>query len=178
MTERMCETERERGRGGRETRRITKDRRRRETERGTETEKKSYRERGRGGDRQRQSRKDTHRHTRARTHARTPRKREREGGRARKNKHVRHIIIMLQNVQDAAWNETSHPQSVHVYLLSHQTIPAIQSNKDIHNTQSNHIFTQRESIKKSPSMSWFGNFYFSLQIFAHPGAFSRPASST
>ena len=31
---------------------------------------------------------------------------------------------------------------VHVYLLSHQTIPAIQSNKDIHNTQSNHIFTQ------------------------------------
>ena len=49
---------------------------------------------------------------------------------------------MLQNVQDAAWNETSHPKLVHVYLLSHQTIPAIQSNKDIHNTQSNHIFTQ------------------------------------
>ena len=48
---------------------------------------------------------------------------------------------MLQNVQDAAWNETSHPKSVHVYLLSHQTIPAIQSIKDIRNTQSNHIFT-------------------------------------
>ena len=41
---------------------------------------------------------------------------------------------MLQNVQDAAWNETSHPKSVHVYLLSRQTILAIQSNKDIHNT--------------------------------------------
>ena len=50
---------------------------------------------------------------------------------------------MLQNVQDAAWKETSHPKSVYVYLLSHQTIPAIQSN-DIHNTQSNHIFTHRE----------------------------------
>ena len=49
---------------------------------------------------------------------------------------------MLQNVQEAAWNETSHPKLVHVYLLSHQTIPAIQSNKDIHNTQLNHIFTQ------------------------------------
>ena len=49
---------------------------------------------------------------------------------------------MLQNVQDVAWNETSHPKLVHVYLLTHQTIPAIQSNKDIHNTQSNHIFTQ------------------------------------
>ena len=49
---------------------------------------------------------------------------------------------MLQNVQDAAWNKTSHPKSVHIYFLSHQTIPVIQSNKDIHNTQSNHIFTQ------------------------------------
>ena len=50
---------------------------------------------------------------------------------------------MLQNVQDAAWNETSHPKSVHVYLqMRHQTIPAIQSNKDIHNTQSKNIFTQ------------------------------------
>ena len=29
------------------------------------------------------------------------------------------------------WNETSHPKSVNVYLLSHQTIPAIQSNNDI-----------------------------------------------
>ena len=48
---------------------------------------------------------------------------------------------MLQNVQDTAWNETSHTKSVHVYLLSRQTIPAIQSNTDIHNTQSNHIFT-------------------------------------
>ena len=38
---------------------------------------------------------------------------------------------MLQNVQDAAWNETSHPKLVHVYLLSHQTIPATQSKKDI-----------------------------------------------
>ena len=49
---------------------------------------------------------------------------------------------MLQNVQDAAWSETSHPKLVHVYLLSYQTIPAIQSNEDIHNTQPNHIFTQ------------------------------------
>ena len=48
---------------------------------------------------------------------------------------------MIQNVPDAAGNETSHPKLVHVYLLSHQTIPAIQSNTDIHNTQSNHIFT-------------------------------------
>ena len=53
---------------------------------------------------------------------------------------------MLQNVQDAAWNETSHPKLVHVYFLSHRTIPAIQSNKDIHNTQLNHIFTQPLSI--------------------------------
>ena len=29
------------------------------------------------------------------------------------------------------WNGTSHPKSVHVYLLSHQTIPAIQSNNNI-----------------------------------------------
>ena len=36
---------------------------------------------------------------------------------------------MLQNIQDAAWNETSHPKSVHIYC--HQTIPAIQSNNDI-----------------------------------------------
>ena len=48
---------------------------------------------------------------------------------------------MLQNVQDAAWNETSHPKSVHVYLLSLQTIPAIQSNEGIRRG-SNHIFTQ------------------------------------
>ena len=34
-------------------------------------------------------------------------------------------------LQDAAWNETSHPKSVHVYLLSHQTIPAIQPNNII-----------------------------------------------
>ena len=38
---------------------------------------------------------------------------------------------MLQNVQDAAWNETSLPKSVHVYLLSRQTIPAIQPNNNI-----------------------------------------------
>ena len=37
---------------------------------------------------------------------------------------------MLHNVQ-YAWSETSHPKSVDVYLLSHQTIPAIQSNNDI-----------------------------------------------
>ena len=49
-------------------------------------------------------------------------------------------IYYATKLQDAAWNETSHPKSVHIYLLSHQTIPAIQSN--IHNTQSNHIFTQ------------------------------------
>ena len=33
---------------------------------------------------------------------------------------------MLQNVQDAARNETSDQKLVHVYLLSHQTMPAIQ----------------------------------------------------
>ena len=74
------------------------------------------------------------------------RERVREGERAREskkeNKHVRHILCTHKNVQDATWNKTLHPKSVHVYLLSHQTIPAIQSNKDIHNTQSNHIFTQ------------------------------------
>ena len=36
------------------------------------------------------------------------------------------------------WNETSYLKSVYVYV----SIPAIQSNKDIRNTQSNHIFTQ------------------------------------
>ena len=39
--------------------------------------------------------------------------------------------VMLQSVQDAAWNETSHPKSIHIYLLSHQTIPAIQPNNNI-----------------------------------------------
>ena len=34
-------------------------------------------------------------------------------------------------LQDAAWNETSQPKSVHIYLLSRQTIPAVQSNNDI-----------------------------------------------
>ena len=35
--------------------------------------------------------------------------RDSEAGRESKKKHV-----MLQNVQDAAWNETSHPKLVHV----------------------------------------------------------------
>ena len=72
------------------------------------------------------------------------REREREGGREgerEKKTKTCQTHIMLQHVQDAAWSETPHPKSVHVYLLSHQTIPAIQSNKDIHNTQSNHIVT-------------------------------------
>ena len=60
VTERMCEIERERGRGGREIQRITKDREETETERGTE--KRSYNEREGGGgrqtDRQGQSQKD------------------------------------------------------------------------------------------------------------------------
>ena len=38
---------------------------------------------------------------------------------------------MQQNVEDAAWNETSYPKSVHVYLLFHELLPAIQSNNDI-----------------------------------------------
>ena len=95
------------------------------------------------------------------------REREREGGRESDKKQTCQAHIMIQNVQDAAWNETSHPKSVHVYLLSHQTIPAIQSNKDIHNTQSNHIL----SIKKSKHvLVW----KLLLQMFAHLGAFSRP----
>ena len=53
---------------------------------------------------------------------------------------------MLQNVQDAEWNETSHPKLVHVYLLSHQAIPAIQSNKDIHNTIKPHFHSVSISI--------------------------------
>ena len=44
---------------------------------------------------------------------------------------LQNIHIMLQNIQDAAGNETSHPKSVHVYLLSHRNIPAIQSDKYI-----------------------------------------------
>ena len=47
------------------------------------------------------------------------------------NENMLSTYYVLQNVEDAAWNETSHPKSVHVYLLSHQTIPAIQSNNDI-----------------------------------------------
>ena len=60
------------------------------------------------------------------------REKEREGGREReREKNVRHILCYKMY------------KPVDVYLLlSHQTIPAIQSNKDIHNTQSNHIFTQ------------------------------------
>ena len=101
---------------------------------GTETEKKVT-------ERERQTERDRDRQRQRHRESDSEREREkgREGERAKKQ-HVRHII-MLQNVQDVAWNET-HPKSVHVYLLSHRTIPAIQSNKDIHNTQLNHIFTQ------------------------------------
>ena len=94
--------------------------RERQTERGTQTEKK-VRDRQRDG--------DTERDTEI----------EKKWGREKK---ICQAHIILQNVQDAAWNETSHPKLVHIYLLSHRTIPAIQSNKDIHNTQLNHIFTQ------------------------------------
>ena len=41
---------------------------------------------------------------------------------------------MLQNVQDTAWNEKSHPKLVRVDLLSDQTIAAIQTpTPTIHN---------------------------------------------
>ena len=118
--ERMCETEREREGGGRKTHREERKTEGEERER----ERVRGRERERGGERERE------------------REGGREGGReSEREKNTCWAHIMLQNVQDAAWNETSHPKSVHVYLLSHQTIPAIQSNKDIHNSQSNHIFT-------------------------------------
>ena len=38
---------------------------------------------------------------------------------------------MLGTYYATKWNETSHPKSVHVYLLLHQQIPAIQSKNDI-----------------------------------------------
>ena len=47
MTERMCETERQRGKGGRQTERITKDRRRGETERDRGRDRQRDRERDR-----------------------------------------------------------------------------------------------------------------------------------
>ena len=40
------------------------------------------------------------------------------------------------------WNITPKVSLRLRYFLPYQTIPAIQSDKDIHNTQSNHIFTQ------------------------------------
>ena len=111
-TERMCEIEREPERGGREKEnRDTESRRERDTKKVGDTE--------RDGDRAI----------------------ARERGRLRGREKTCRAHIMLQNVQDATWNETSQPKSVNVYVLSHQIILAIQSNKDIHNTQSNHIVT-------------------------------------
>ena len=46
------------------------------------------------------------------------------------NENMLSTYYVLQNVEDAAWNEASHPKSVHVYLLSHQTIPTSQSNTE------------------------------------------------
>ena len=123
----MCETERERegkerdkdnNQGQKKRDRQTDKQRDRDRERDSEREGKKVTVRERG---ERQSQRDRDRAI--------VREKESEGGRARKNKQAH---IMLQNVQDVAWNETSHPKSVHVYLLSHQTIPAIQSNKDVH----------------------------------------------
>ena len=126
-----------------------------ETERGTETEKRvrerqtdreteTQRERDREAetDTERQSQTHTERQRQRQRESDSERERERvsQGDRGRKN--ILGTYIMLQNVQDAAWNETSHPKLVHVYLLSHRTIPAIRSNNDIHNKQLNHIFTQ------------------------------------
>ena len=66
---------------------------------------------------------------------------------------------MLQNVQDVALNETSHPKSVHVYLLSHQSIPAIQSNKDIHNTIKPHFHSVSVSIVIFHTAQSYGQQY-------------------
>ena len=49
--------------------------------------------------------------------------RERERKRERKTN-------MLGTYYATKWNETSHPKSVHVYLVFHQQIPAIQSKND------------------------------------------------
>ena len=60
----------------------------------------------------------------------TDRDRERQTERQRKSDSERereseekkcYAHIMLQNAQDAAWNKSSHPKLVHVYLLSHRT---------------------------------------------------------
>ena len=48
-------------------------------------------------------------------------------GRAREKEKTK----MLGTYYATKWNETSHPKSVHVYLLLHQQIPAIQSKNDI-----------------------------------------------
>ena len=43
------------------------------------------------------------------------RERESEGGReSEKQTNKNYTHIRLQNVQDSAWNETSHPKPVHV----------------------------------------------------------------
>ena len=146
----MCETEREREMGGRETHREerkTEGEERetnRQTDRHTDRGRQRQRNREREGKRQRQRKRSQR--ERDRDTERAAIAREKEGGRESEKKTCS-AHIRLQNVQDVAWNETSHPKSIHVYLLSHQTTPAIQSNKDIHNTQSNHIFTQSLYLK-------------------------------
>ena len=48
---------------------------------------------------------------------------QREGEKVRKKNKTN----MLGTYYATKWNETSHPKSVHVYLLFHKQIPAIQS---------------------------------------------------
>ena len=121
--------------------------------------------------------KERETHTYARTHAHTRTERERaivrererervrEGGRARKNKHVRHILCYKMYKMLDGMKHHTQSQSMFTFCLIKPYQP-FNPNKDIHNTQSNHIFTQREREYKKKSkhvLVWKPL----LQIFAH-----------
>ena len=61
----------------------------------------------------------------------------------KENKHVRHILCTHKTVQDATWNGTSHPKICLCEPFNQRIILYL---RDIHNTQSNHIFTQSLSL--------------------------------
>ena len=99
----------------------------------------------------------THAHTRTERERAIVRERERvrEGGRARKNKHVRHILCYKMYKMLDGMKHHTQSQSMFTFCLIKPYQP-FNPNKDIHNTQSNHIFTQREREYKKKVKACLG----------------------